>query len=149
MVRDDKILLLKHRKLGVWLPPGGHVEPGETPLDTVHREVKEESGYKIKIINPYADERVLIHDEGIADEQVRPLVIFLEYVKFKDGNHTHFDMIYLAEPGNSLPVPAESSNDMKWFNKEEIEKLDTYPNCKRAAIIALEKYNGTGRPQDR
>ena len=37
-----QILLVAHRKAGLWLPAGGHVEPGEDPWDTVARECEEE-----------------------------------------------------------------------------------------------------------
>jgi len=33
----DRLLLVDHRKAGLWLPPGGHVEPGEDPREpTMH-----------------------------------------------------------------------------------------------------------------
>lgn len=38
------VLLCDHRLSGLWLPAGGHVEPGEHPLDTVRREAAEELG---------------------------------------------------------------------------------------------------------
>lgn len=38
------VLLGDHRTSGLWLPPGGHVEPGETPRATVRREALEELG---------------------------------------------------------------------------------------------------------
>jgi 8-oxo-dGTP diphosphatase len=38
------VLLCDHRLSGLWLPSGGHVEPGEHPLDTVRREAIEELG---------------------------------------------------------------------------------------------------------
>ena len=38
------VLLCDHRLSGLWLPTGGHVEPGEHPLDTVRREAVEELG---------------------------------------------------------------------------------------------------------
>ncbi|MBY6413898.1 NUDIX hydrolase [Rhodococcus sp. BP-252] len=38
------VLLGEHIKAGLWLPPGGHVEPGEHPVDTVVRECREELG---------------------------------------------------------------------------------------------------------
>jgi 8-oxo-dGTP diphosphatase len=38
------VLLCDHRSSGLWLPTGGHVEPGEHPLDTVRREAVEELG---------------------------------------------------------------------------------------------------------
>jgi ADP-ribose pyrophosphatase YjhB (NUDIX family) len=33
------VLLVYHRKLAMWLPPGGHVEPNELPDDAAVREV--------------------------------------------------------------------------------------------------------------
>jgi 8-oxo-dGTP diphosphatase len=38
------VLLGDHVKSGLWLPPGGHVEEGEDPRDTVEREALEELG---------------------------------------------------------------------------------------------------------
>ncbi|MFF4836044.1 NUDIX hydrolase [Streptomyces sp. NPDC001315] len=38
------LLLVAHRKAGLWLPTGGHVEPGETPWSAVERECLEELG---------------------------------------------------------------------------------------------------------
>jgi 8-oxo-dGTP diphosphatase len=38
----DSVFLVEHRKSGLRLPPGGHVEPGEPPWDTVVREASEE-----------------------------------------------------------------------------------------------------------
>lgn len=39
-----RVLLCDHRLSGLWLPTGGHVEPGEHPLETVRRETAEELG---------------------------------------------------------------------------------------------------------
>lgn len=39
---DGRLLLVDHRKAGLWLPSGGHVEPGEEPWQTVERECMEE-----------------------------------------------------------------------------------------------------------
>ena len=40
--QDQALLLVDHRKAGLWLPPGGHVETGEHPWVTVQREAAEE-----------------------------------------------------------------------------------------------------------
>ena len=42
--QDGSLLLVDHIKSGLWLPAGGHVEPGEHPVETVRREVMEELG---------------------------------------------------------------------------------------------------------
>jgi len=39
-----KVLLVEHKNAGLWLPPGGHVEVDEDPIDTVKRECQEELG---------------------------------------------------------------------------------------------------------
>jgi len=43
---DRKVFLEAHKKSGLWLSPGGHIDPGETPSTTVEREIQEELGVK-------------------------------------------------------------------------------------------------------
>jgi 8-oxo-dGTP pyrophosphatase MutT (NUDIX family) len=46
LVAADAVLLVDHVAAGLWLPPGGHVEPGEHPADTALREAHEELGVR-------------------------------------------------------------------------------------------------------
>ena len=41
---DWSMYLVDHRLAGLWLPAGGHVEPGEEPSVTAEREAREELG---------------------------------------------------------------------------------------------------------
>ena len=50
IVRDGATLLLWHRKLQMWLPPGGHIDPHELPHDAAVREVREETGYEVTLL---------------------------------------------------------------------------------------------------
>ena len=49
---------MHHKKLDVWLYPGGHVEDTETPDEALVREVKEETGLDIEIGRASCRERV-------------------------------------------------------------------------------------------
>lgn len=45
---DSRVLLVKHSNGGVWVPPGGAVDPDESPVDAVVREVWEETGLRVE-----------------------------------------------------------------------------------------------------
>lgn len=51
----DQILLLKRRDTPVWTLVGGGIEPGESPEETVTREVEEETGLRVKIVRKVAN----------------------------------------------------------------------------------------------
>ena len=89
VVHDDCVLLHYHRKLDMWLPPGGHIEPGELPDDAAVREVAEETGVRALLIG----ERALALD--YPRQLVRPAGIQLEDI---GPGHQHIDLIYFAVP---------------------------------------------------
>jgi 8-oxo-dGTP pyrophosphatase MutT (NUDIX family) len=49
---DDtgQILLVKHADTGLWVAPGGAIEPGETPADAAVREMWEETGLLVRLV---------------------------------------------------------------------------------------------------
>lgn len=49
---DGAVLLVDHRRSGLWLPAGGHVEPGEHPVDAARREAAEELGLDVTLVDP-------------------------------------------------------------------------------------------------
>ena len=51
VVDSGAVLLHWHPKVLAWLPPGGHIEINEDPVEAVLREVFEETGLKVKILS--------------------------------------------------------------------------------------------------
>ncbi len=53
LIHHNKVLLIKHKKLNMWLTPGGHVDERELPHQTAEREFLEETGIKVKAVEPF------------------------------------------------------------------------------------------------
>lgn len=130
---DAKILLVKHKKLNTWLPPGGHVDEGELPDDCVVRKVMEETGLKIKILSDAFD---------VTDDQAQtlhtPLVMQLEEI---DGKHQHIDIIYLCQvvSGEILKDSHREHDGIKWFTELELKQGDLWNNVREDGFIAIDK----------
>ena len=50
VVHEGCIALHWHAKVKAWLPPGGHIEPNEDPVQAVLREVSEETGLAVWVV---------------------------------------------------------------------------------------------------
>jgi len=55
LIHEGKVLLVKHKKLGLWLNPGGHIDPGELPHEAAEREFYEETGVFVEAIWTHVD----------------------------------------------------------------------------------------------
>lgn len=116
VVCDGKVLVIHHRKLGKWLPLGGHIELDEDPEQAAVREAKEESGLDVELIG----ERPPTTSPG-----TRALIVprFLDIHRIND-THEHIGMIYWARPKNGkLTLASEEHLDILWCTKEDLEKL--------------------------
>lgn len=128
IINDGKVLLLHHKKLGVWLYPGGHVEKNETPEQAVTREVKEETGLDIEIMGEKDNKLSDIN----ADVSVlhNPYVILCEWV----GDHYHIDIVYLCKISGGtkgIKYDKNESNDMGFFSVSELDNIKLFSNFKR------------------
>ena len=117
IVHQEKVLLVHHRKLGKWLPIGGHIELDEDPEQAALREAKEESGFDVELIG----ERPPTTEDG-----TRALISprFLDIHRISD-THEHIGMIYWARPKSGELALAEAEHhDIRWCNKRELEALE-------------------------
>ncbi|MBI63122.1 MAG: DNA mismatch repair protein MutT [Chloroflexi bacterium] len=95
VVFKNKIFLHWHAKVKEWLPPGGHIELNEDPIETAIRETIEELGIEIQIVNR-KDNLFKFHD---VDSIPSPETILVEEVVDQTkGKHLHIDMIYYGKP---------------------------------------------------
>ncbi len=125
-----RVLLLWHKRLARWMPPGGHVEENETPEETAQRECKEETGLDVEIVGEPCDDLFTANpDEGHMLK--KPIAFLLENIpesKERDEPaHEHMDFLYIARPldeSQAMTLLETEGRELKWFTMEEIERLD-------------------------
>lgn len=98
------VVLHRHRRLGTWIQPGGHIDDGETPWDAARREAVEETGLPVRFADP----------DGGRDGR-GPALLHVDVHPGPRG-HTHLDLRYLLESEDVEPDPAPGESDeVKWF----------------------------------
>lgn len=92
VIVDNQILLVHHKRLSAWLPPGGHVEPTELPHEAVVREVLEETGYAVDVVSR------MMPATGDPDAFFLPTPLCVHAVRAKEAgqNVYHVDIAYLC-----------------------------------------------------
>ncbi|MER7204121.1 DNA mismatch repair protein MutT [Streptomyces sp. CB01635] len=101
-----QLLLVAHRKAGLWLPAGGHVEPGEDPWAAVARECREELGIEA-VASPITGEHPL----------------FLTVTETRgQGAHTDVSLWYLltADADTITSYDQGEFNAIRWLTDEQV-----------------------------
>jgi 8-oxo-dGTP pyrophosphatase MutT (NUDIX family) len=117
--QENKFVMLHHKKLGKWVPPGGKIEPEETPEEAVLRECFEETGLSIRLIGSKSPVDGGLHTPyGMQLNTIIPL------------ERDHVDLIYFGKPveKEDLHVAEREASAIGWFSYEEVKKLDTFPS---------------------
>ncbi len=136
IVFRGKVLLRKHDKYKMWLPPGGHVELNEDPNEAAIREVKEEVGLVIKLWDTRGDEKNIL-DGTIS--LIPPAFLNRHRV---NEHHEHISFIYFAEAMNDIiqQGATEVSDEILWFTKDDLNssQYDIRKNIKHYAKTAID-----------
>jgi ADP-ribose pyrophosphatase YjhB (NUDIX family) len=134
VVHQRRVLLHYHRKLGKWLPPGGHIEDNELPDEAALREVREETGVEVELVGPFGlaeppvdAPRQLIVPAGI---QVEPIY----------AGHEHIDLVYFARPVGpvEIDVALAESDQVAWYGAEDLPGLGASEEIQTWALRALD-----------
>jgi len=126
-LKTKKLLLINHLKSGLWLPPGGHVEKDENPIDTVKREMQEELYLHAKFIS------------------TKSFFITITITINIDAGHTDVSLWYLVY-GDSTKKYEYNTQEMSgyaWFTTDEIQGKNTFkydPHMKRFVKKLLQIY---------
>lgn len=116
IVDGDRVLLHWHHRLGQWMPPGGHVEPEEDPVEALLREVREETGVMAQVVHqgerfPFDYPRQL----------PLPFMLLVECSAEGGEPHEHLDLIYLCRVvGDPTPRPPGGDQTVRWVSAAEL-----------------------------
>ena len=106
---NNKAVLLHHKKLDIWVQPGGHIDDKDPSLALASmREAKEETGLA----------ELELKQDGIFDLDVHKIP-----ARKQEPEHWHLDIRFWFIAKNIKLEISDESNDLVWMTAEEIQKI--------------------------
>ena len=134
LIHNNKVLLIHHKKLDLWLPPGGHIEKNETPDEAVKREFREELGLEVEILNR--------NDIPTGGNIVKQLAVPFYVNVHRVGDHDHCCFFYICILKNPKKISIDKSElkDFGWFSPKELNQERVSVDVRNIALKAFEKF---------
>ncbi|MFF5085484.1 NUDIX hydrolase [Actinoplanes sp. NPDC000266] len=135
VVVDDHsgVLLVHHRKSGLWLYPGGHLEANESPAEAAVREVEQETGIQVSVVGTprFTHPAIRSHPQPWT-------IIEMDVIDPKVGPHRHIDFLYVCHrTGGRLAPQLDEVADARWVPLDRLSELELpaeMPNLTAAAL---------------
>lgn len=119
---QGRVLLINHKRLGSWLPVGGEIAPGETPLEAAKRELQEETGLTGRF------------EAAIGVDGTPPG--FIGYEEHQAGSKgLHMNFAFVADVPTFGIIPNEEFSEFRWV--DETDDVDCPRNVRELMRIAL------------
>jgi 8-oxo-dGTP pyrophosphatase MutT (NUDIX family) len=126
----DRVLLVHHNKVNLYLYPGGHIDPDEDPAEAAVREVLEETGIKTIVVG----EPAFTHP-AVVSRPAPWAIIEMDVRDAKVGEHRHIDFVYVCRAvGGDLNAQLEEVGNARWVPVAEVADLPVPPEL--PALIA-------------
>jgi 8-oxo-dGTP diphosphatase len=125
--RGDNVLVIEHRRLATWLPIGGELEPGATPLEAARRELREETAIDGEF-RPLA---------GALDGVPHGLIGYEEHQAGTKGTHMNFVFVCSVPPG-AIVRPNDEFDAFRWITRDALAALDSPLNVRQFGYVALD-----------
>lgn len=135
VVYKNMVLLRLHDKYNIWLPPGGHIELDEDPMQAAVREVKEESGLDVELWGKEQKFKIDTYESG---KELIPPVSLNRHHTAPDHEHINFAYFATATTDVLAPAPEENQEGLKWCAKEDLASMDLRPDIKFFANLAID-----------
>lgn len=117
VIRGDATLLHWHKRLQQWMPPGGHIEENEEPVEAVLREVREETGLVCEVVATSPT-----HSFPYPDQIPAPYTILIEDIPGPGEPHKHIDLIYFVVPADGAEHSQVDDPTLRWVAAAELEE---------------------------